>query len=203
MNPTQIDHLSQLPIDVFIYNITFLPFTDVVSVCSANTKLRSFCNDPRYSVRWKALINNTFHQIYNYPDKLEALWKKLDLPPDTYNYLVYTQLIKLLDPITQLMIYYKQGDMESFNDPKFTNIQRFLMLFLLKKPQEMRQYLPSDNYLPFISMSSRDKISQDSLDIMLAKMSKEGSVQGVKFLVSAGANIHAQDDEALRLASEN
>ncbi len=36
----RIDYLSQLPIDIFIQNITYLPFSDVVNICSGNKKLR-------------------------------------------------------------------------------------------------------------------------------------------------------------------
>ncbi len=40
------DQLTQLPVDLFIKQITYLPFQDVVKVCNVNVKLRGFCNDP-------------------------------------------------------------------------------------------------------------------------------------------------------------
>ena len=124
-----IDYLSQLPVDLFIQNITYLPFDDIVSVCIANQKLHAYCSDPKYTNHWKKLIDNTFSNIYDYPNKLKEIWVKLGLNKNIYNYLVYTQLVRLLDPITQLMIYYKQGDMKSFDNPKFNDIQRFLAFF--------------------------------------------------------------------------
>ena len=72
-----IDRLSKLPVDLFIQQITYLPFKDVVSVCQANVKLRSYCNDPKYNIAWKALINNTFGEVYNYEEKLERFRQNL------------------------------------------------------------------------------------------------------------------------------
>ncbi len=120
-----IDYLSQLPVDVFIQNITYLPFDDVISVCKTNTTLHNYCSDPKYNNRWRKLIYDTFGNIYNYQEKLEQIRSNLGLNKGTYNYLVYTHLVKLLDPITQLMIYYRQGDMKSFDDPQYNNTQRF------------------------------------------------------------------------------
>ena len=62
------DQLSRMGIDTFIMSITYLPFTDVVSVCSANTTLHAYCSDPRYNTVWKRLIDNTFQNIYDYED---------------------------------------------------------------------------------------------------------------------------------------
>ena len=120
----QIDYLSRLPIDIFIQNITYLPFSDVVNICQSNKKIHNYCTHSRYNIRWKALINNTFSQVDNYQEKLNKIWLDLNVTKNTYNYLVYTQLIKLLDPITQAMIYYRQGDMKFFK--KFTKTQKFL-----------------------------------------------------------------------------
>ena len=106
-----IDRLSQLPIDVFIQQITYLPFNNVVKICSVNTKLHDYCTNPNYNNKWKYLIDNTFGNIYSYQEKLIEIWKELGIGEGVYNYLVYTQLVKFLDPITQLMIYYKQHDM--------------------------------------------------------------------------------------------
>jgi hypothetical protein len=53
MNP---DRLSQLPVDVFIQQITYLPFKD--------TTLRGYCSDPKYQNKWKRLIDLT-HNFVN------------------------------------------------------------------------------------------------------------------------------------------
>ena len=116
------DYLSSLPIDVFIHHITYLPFHDVISLCSTSSSLQDYCSNPRHSSRWKLLIDSTFSSVYDYHNKLTKIQQKVGAD---YNYLVYTQLINLLDPITQLMIYYRQGDMGSFNDRKFTILNDF------------------------------------------------------------------------------
>ncbi len=113
-----MDYLSQLPIDMFLINITYLPYDDVINVCQANKKLYSYCTDIKYNSNWKSLIDNAFSNIYTYyQDKLEQIWIQLKLSKNTYNYLVYANLlITLLDPITKLHIYYRQGDKKSFNN---------------------------------------------------------------------------------------
>lgn len=120
-----IDYLTNLSVDLFIQHITYLPFTDVISICSANKKLHGYCMN--YNNHWKRLIDNTFSIVYDYQNKLREIQTKLgsddspegeskrSLEKQTYNYLVYTQLINILDPVTQAMIYYKQKDWKSFD----------------------------------------------------------------------------------------
>ncbi len=196
------DYLSKLPVDLFIKEITYLPFDNVITICTSNTTLHNYCTNPKYNIKWRNLIDNTFGNIYNYQEKLKQIRSKFNLGDGVYNYIVYTQLVKVLDPITQLMIYYRQGDMKSFDSSQYNNIQRFLSLFLLGKKDKMMDYLPSDAYLPFISMLGGDKINQNILNNMLVEMAKEGSMKGLSMMVSKGANVHAQDDYALRWASE-
>ena len=158
-----MDYLSQLPVDIFIKNITYLPFDDVISVCSANVRLHSYCNNPKYNNNWKGLIDNTFSNIHGYYDYLKKIWKDLNYDGEIYNYLVYTQLIKLLDPITQLMIYYKKGDMNSFDSDNFNNKQRLLAMFLLGKKDLIKKYSTFE-LQSFIDILNNRKISQNELD---------------------------------------
>ncbi len=185
-----IDHLSQLPVDVFIKEITYLPFDDVISVCQTNKTLHNYCTNSSYNNKWRQLIDDTFGNIYDYQNKLNQVRNKLNLNDGVYNYLIYTQLVKLLDPVTQLMIYYRQGDTKFFDSSQYNNIQQFLALFLLGEKNEMMKYLPSDTYLPFISMLKGNKIDQNILDIMLLEMVKEGSMKGISVMLSKGANIN-------------
>ncbi len=196
------DHLSRLPVDVFIKEITYLPFDNVIAICTSNTTLHNYCTDVKYNNKWRKLIDDTFGGIYNYQKHLEDIREKLNVGEGVYNYLVYSHLVKVLDPITQLMIYYRQGDMDSFDSPNYNNNQRFLALFLLNRKNKMKNYLPDDDYLSFISMLEGQKIDQNILNNMLVEMAKEGSVQGVFMMSSKGANIHAEDDNALRWASQ-
>ncbi len=198
-----IDRLSKLPVDLFIKEITYLPFDNVITICTSNTTLHNYCINSKYNNRWRNLIDNTFGNIYNYDDHLKEIRNKLNINDGVYNYLVYTQLVKLLNPITQLMIYYRQKDMESFDDPQYNNTQRFSALFLLGERNKIIHYLPAQRYVPFINMMDGDKIDQNMLNNMLADMARQGSVQGVSMMLSKGANIHADDDEAMSLASAN
>ncbi len=74
-----IDYLSQLPIDLFIEEITYLPFNEVISVCKANKSLHNYCTNSKYNSHWKNLIDNTFDGIYDYQKYLEDVRKNLEL----------------------------------------------------------------------------------------------------------------------------
>ena len=194
--------LSKLPIDIFIKEITYLPFNTVISVCNTNKKLHSYCTDSKYNNQWKNLIDDTFSSIDGYYDKLKDFWTKLKFSENTYNYLVYTQLIELLDPVTQLMIYYSQGDMDSFKNKRFEKVQRFLALFLLGKKDMIINYLPGEaSYVRFYHLLNNREISQDDLDEMLILMIEGNSLKGVKLLHQKGANIHT--DYGVKYASQN
>ena len=193
--------MEKLSPDLFINQIKYLTFADVISLCQVNRKFHTYCTDPGYSTRWKVLVKNKYGNVLEFEEKLKRIWKKLGLERDTYNYLVYTNLVKTLDPITQLMIYYRQGDMESFDSNKYNNTHRFLTMFLLKNRYGTVKYLPSKAYQPFIDMLDGKKIDKNILDNMMIEMAKEGHLNGVKYLVEKGADIHAKNDLALELAS--
>ena len=168
------DYLSKLPVDVFIQHITYLPFRDVIILCSSNTTLHNYCSNPSYSNNWKSLIDHTFSDVYDYPNLLSQIQSDLKLE-GKYNYLVYVGLIRLLDPITQLMIYYRQNDMESFHSEKFTQEQRFLALLILDKgKKELMKYLTDfgaavghvgkikrDDYLELINIMYKGHVSDE------------------------------------------
>ena len=195
------DHLSQLPVDVFLQQITHLPYESVMAVCSANTKLRSYCSS-QYSNRWKALIDNAFSSRDDYLYEVRDIQNKLNLNEKEYNYKLYVELlITLLDPITQLMIYYRQKDWRSWDNPKFTPIQKFLALFLLNKKRDMKGYLPHEMYQSFIDMLDGKSVSQVNLDWMMTEMAQEGNMKGLLLMKEKGANIRANNDEALREAA--
>ena len=63
------------PVDIFLKQVTYLPFNDVVNMCQTNTLWHSYCT--KYNIRWKILIYNTFGHLYGYDDILIKLWKKL------------------------------------------------------------------------------------------------------------------------------
>ena len=88
--------MNQLPVDVFIKEITYLPFSEVINVCQANTTLHKYCTNLDYNNNWKLLIDDTFSGIHNYQEKLKQIRLKLNLNEGIYNYLVYSHLVKLL-----------------------------------------------------------------------------------------------------------
>ena len=119
--------MEDLPIDVFIQEITYLPFSDVVSLCSVNSKLHDYCTNIKYNNHWKTLIDNTYSSIPGYLHLLELVWNRYG-QRNVYNYLIYTDLIKTLNAETRLTIYYRQGDMKSFGDPIYADSQRIRVL---------------------------------------------------------------------------
>lgn len=174
-----MDNLSS---DIFFKEITYLPFDEVKNLCKVNRQMYDYCTNDRYRNQWKSLIDNTFSSIEGYQEKLDTLLKKYG----TYNYFVYTGFVKFLDPITQAMIYYRQGNRQNFED--FTQKQKFLALFLLNKKDEITKYLPNDKYQPFIDMLNGKDIPEDIRIKMLTEMIQEGNIKGVKIFKSVIRN---------------
>ena len=111
--------MDEIGIDIFLEALSYLPFDDVVSYCSHARKIHDYCINIKYNSNWKRLIDNTFSRFKNYDKIINELWEKLGYNKNTYNYMVYSQLVKFLDPITRLSIYYIQGDMKSIGNFKF------------------------------------------------------------------------------------
>ena len=191
----EISELEKLDPDLFLQYITYLPFNDVISVCTSSVILHKYCHDEKYRSKWKSLIDNTFSRIYNYPEKLKEIQR---ITKSDYNYLVYTQLVNLLDPITKLMIYYRQGDMKSFEEG--TKEQKFLALFLLNKKDIIKDYLPYAEWTPFIDFLNGGNISQDDRGMMLAAFALEGNIQGIQLMEKHGAEIGYNNNIPLRAA---
>lgn len=195
-------NLTDQPAEIFIRQITYLPFRDVISACQTNARSLHYCTHSKYSKLWKKLIDNTFRDTFGYSEHLKRIWDDLDVPEGTYNYLVYVTLVKLLDPVTQLRIYYKQGDMKSFESEIFNDVQRFLALALMRDPLA-REYLKNiynPLYAPTLDLMDDRKTVYD-LNRLLEIFSKEGSPLGVSMILDMGANIE-KAGYPLMLASE-
>lgn len=193
-------NLTSQPVELFLQQLSYLPFRDVISMCQTNTRTRNYCTNVRYSSLCKKLIDDTFGDTFNYNEKLEKIWQNLNVPQGTYNYLVYTRLVELLPPITQLRIYHRQGDMESFKSDKFTNTQRFLASFLLGDKEAANKFLPSDAYQEFIDLLNGLEPSKGRLDAMMIEMAVNGSPLGTAMFLVKGADIHARNESALYYA---
>lgn len=194
-------NLTDLPVDLFIKKLTYLPFKDAISVCRTNTRSLNYCTNPQYKHIWKLLIDNTFSYTFNYNDNLQKIWRHLNVDEGTYNYLVYANLVKLLDPITQLRIYYKQGDMESFDSKLFSDQQRFIAYYMLGNIEAAIEYLPDETYQPFID-SMKGNLDKKWLDMILLIMAENGSPLGVSMAVKQGANVNIMNSLPLRVASQ-
>ena len=197
-----MDYLSSLPVEIFIQNITYLPFSEVITVCTVNKKLHNYCTDDKYKLYWKQLVDTTFGKVYGYEDKVKKVWKKLNLPENTYNYVVYTNMVRVLDPITQLLIYHRQNDEDSFNDHRFSDQNRFLALFLLRERGLITKYLPlsadGDDgnfntevkgfpYYMFIYEMDKKELTQIQLNRLMGVMAIHNNVAGVKYFINKGA----------------
>jgi len=103
--------------NLLMLQLTYLPFDDVVSVCSLNRRYHEVCynEDHVYDNQWRQIIENTYSFIPNYQELISG---------KRYNYITYTQLIRELDNKTQLRIYFRQNDMDSFNSDRFSYIER-------------------------------------------------------------------------------
>ena len=176
--------LINQPVDIFIAQLTYLPFKDVKALCSSTSELRDYCTNPKYNNNWKKLIDNTFGNVDHYEEKLKELWLKLEVPNNTYNYRVYTDLINILDPVTQHMIWYQQGDMELFNKGKDNN-PRYLALFMLGKTNELtKSYKKMEGsfylYLLFLLLGS--EVNPNVIKELQNSFIKYGNKKGAKML---------------------
>lgn len=198
MKNTKMDTaaLIRQPVDVFIKQLTYLPFKDVISICSSHPILRERCME--YNNKWRPLIENTFGFLEDYPQKLREIQAQINTTG--YNYLVYTQLINLLDPVTQLIIYYRQNDQESFNDPKFSDKERVAALFLLNKPEELEKYGNlAANYLLVLSHDHNLGLINE----VLGDMAEFGNIRGVEMMIARGADINHGESFPLYMAAKN
>ena len=95
------------------------------------------------------------------------------------------------------MIYYRQGDMNSFE--QLSDEHKFLAMFLLGNRDEMDHFHPPDYnqnlYLQFKRMLNGDKIDQNNLDKMLRTMAQAGNMKGLKYFEAKGATILAAEGE--------
>ena len=193
-----VDHLSKLPTDLFIKEITYLPFRDVISICSANKTLHDKCMSDDNG-RWKSLIYSTFGDVYDFPTKLKQIQDKLNTTE--YNYLIYTQLINILDSVTQLMIYHKQKDMESFNSKKFGNDKRTAALFLLNERAALEKYFSNSRDIWRNILDN--KYTKQDINHGLIDMAAYGNMKGVIMMLEKGADINVYGGSPLFVAHAN
>jgi len=106
--PLQETLLQDLPADIMIYQMTFLKPKDVVNLCQTNKKIRNICVNPVYMNQWRNMIENTYGSLQEYQQYIR------DHPDVVYNYGLYTQFLSLLPIDSQLDIYERINDIDSY-----------------------------------------------------------------------------------------
>lgn len=223
------DSLSRLPIDIFIQQITYLPYDEVMKICQLNQKLHIYCTS--YPIKWKALIQNTFGSLPLYTEILKEIHQ--DLGNETYDYLVYTQFTKYLDPTTKLLIYDQQKDSTNFDKlfAKADTISK--LMYWYRKGDYTRFRLQGDptsiisslwligdnsKLFDFIrTLTDPDDIAFSKYFIRVIKGTarksdfneiaiffiEEGNLKGLKKIVRAGADINKIPSITIHRASSN
>lgn len=210
-----LSNLSKLPVDLFIQQLTYLPYDKVVEICQLNQRFHSYCTS--YETKWKALIQNAFGSLPLYNEILKEIHR--DLGAEKYNYLVYTQFTKYLDPVVQLLIYDRQNDKENFKKlyEKTDEISKLMFLYrkgdiyhfrlgdstmriaalwLLGKNEEMLQYarsLTDPDEMAFSKYFIRvvkGTAHQSDFNEIAIHFAEEGNLKGLKRIVKLGANIN-------------
>ena len=218
MTDSMTDSLNRLPVDLFIQQITYLPYDKVVEICQLNRKFHNYCTS--YPIQWKALIQNTFGSLIPsgvYSEILKEIHQ--DLGEETYNYLVYTQFTKYLDPTTQLLIYDQQKDKVNFDKlfAKADTISK--LMYWYRKGDYESSHSGNDNmtkisalwlignneFSKFVkTLDDRDdkvfarrflrvmngNAKQADLDGIATHFVEVGNLKGLKRIVKLGANIN-------------
>ena len=210
-----IDYLSNLPIDLFMKQITYLPYEEVIKVCQANKKLHNYCTN--YDLHWKNLILNAFGTLPDYQAILREIHEKLG--SEQYNYSVYTQFVNYLDPDTLLLIYDKQKDYVNFDrvfqqaDQISREIYRYrktgkinirseengniIAALWLTSPGELIRIIKAlkdpddkDYARKFIRVTYKTA-SQEDLNDLAISFAEEGNLKGLKRMLQLRADINA------------
>ena len=86
-------------VDLFFIQLIYLPFKDAINICQLNRKFYNYSVSSKYNNKWKAIIDYTFSNVYNYIDKLNKIWYDLKYNQNIYDYIIYTNLVNYLDPL--------------------------------------------------------------------------------------------------------
>ena len=212
------DSLSRLPIDLFIQQITYLPYDEVVSICQANKKLHDYCT--KYDTHWKSLIRQAFSNLPDYAAILKEIHQRLG--GEVYNYLVYTQFMNYLDPAILLLIYNKQNDKVNF-DRVFQQADEISKLIFYYRIAKFDNFLSGSNmdkiaalwliglnkliefgktwegpdekaYASKFIRASFKTASQQDLNDLAISLTEVGNLQGLKRMLQLGADINAISD---------
>lgn len=187
--------------DIYVYSkiLSYLPFKAAISFSQINRKFRSYSTDHLYTNLWKRLINRTYGETVNYEYNLRRIWSDIKVSENTYNCMIYANLVKYLDPVTQAVIYYKQSDMKSFNS--LSGVQMYIAYALMKDDKiDLGCYT---TFQPLVDIMNGLFLDPPILNRLLLTMAQEGSPLGIAMMIAAGACVHTENDKALQLASQH
>ena len=185
--------------DTFMLVISHLSFKDIISISEVCKKFNRYCKNSNN--HWELLTNKMYSNNYNYYKKLNYLHEKYR----NLNYLVYIHIINLLDPISQLTLYYKY-DITMFYNEKYNNIQRFLALFILGIKSHViydRAYFRPFNSKIYINFLNNVPISICDINNILNDMAMNGNINGILLMINHGGDIHNTNEKPLRLACDH
>lgn len=94
-----LGELSKLTPDVLAYVMTYLPLPEVSRLCQSHPVLNDFCTNPKHERYWKKMIEDTYASEPFYQNYISQY------PNLSYNYVLYTELIKQLPTEVQNKIY--------------------------------------------------------------------------------------------------
>ena len=167
--------ITDLPIDPFIYLVKFLSFADAAALCASCKKFNHY--GLNYKNHWKLLIERTYQDIYDYPSKVSEIQFKRK---SEWNYLVYTQIIYLCDPVTVTTFRYQQEGLVENTD------ECYIALCLLnQKPNEILQKTSNKGFslsYPHLYMLEYEELSVSDLEGLLPIMARYGTVKGLEYI---------------------
>lgn len=169
--------MEDLSPERFIEKLTYLPFDEVVGICQSNNLFQEYCSD-KYKHLWKRLVENTFGDNFDYHEKLKEVQEKVGTD---YNYLVYVHMVKTLDPLTQAMIYFRQGDMNSFET--FSDGVQSLALFILDRNDILQEKFPD-------SVAATFNYRPNGFRALYRLMVRHNNIRGIEKMISMGAELN-------------
>lgn len=209
-------NIMSLPVDIFILQLTYLPFEEVKSICTSNKKLHDYCSNPKYNNIWKQVIDDTYKNVPFYKNKLESTWALLGLSPNTYNYSVYLKMLDVLDLITRKMIYWKQGDMKGFeliDEEEYlvesmmmddTKSRQFLAFFLLGRGDKMKEYIDQEKveleYKDYYNLFKTGEGDEYTLNNLFVLFGEAQNLRGVKYTLGKGADPNSDSGRIVKIA---
>lgn len=107
-------HLYRTDTSLFAKTLEYMPIESVGELCK-DRRFLDFClgKSNKALNQWKSLIDSTYGEypgFVKYLNDVRRILRAGDPELTDFNYKVYVNLIKMFDPVTQLIIWRKKGD---------------------------------------------------------------------------------------------